>query len=133
MTEATFKAPSWRAQGRPAESRELADSRQLIREVIFSLHRQKSDILSRMGMPSQPVSLGQIYLEICSRIALLRDCRRWPYRVHEKRWWDRRVNEVSCKSYYVDGVPKVIAITAGYYAPNSQLFERKTVEDKINA
>ena len=128
MSEATFKAPSWRAQGRPAESQELLDSRQLIREVIFSLHRQKSDILSKMGMPSQPVSLGQIYLEICSRIALLRDCRRWPYRVHEKRWWDRRVNESACPSYYDDGMPKVVAATAGLYMPNEVLFAKKPLE-----
>lgn len=128
MSERTFKTLGWKAQGRPAESRELSDSRQLIREVIFSLHRQKSDILSKMGMPSQPVSLTQIYLEICSRIAMLRDCRRWPYPTHEKRWWDRRVNESACPSYYDDGVPKVVAVTAGLYAPNEVLFERKQLE-----
>ena len=128
MSERTFKAPGWMPQSKPAESQELADSRQLIREVIFSLHRQKSDILSKMGMPSQPVSLRQIYLEICSRIAMLRDCGCWSYPVHEKRWWDRRVNESACSKYYVDGLSKIVAVTAGLYAPSPKLFEKKPLE-----
>ena len=131
MSECTFKAPGWLPQGKPVEGPELADSRQLIREIIFSLHRQKSDILGKMGMPSQPVSLRQIYLEICSRIAMLRDCRRWPYRVHEKRWWDRRCNEEACAKYAINGAPKIIAVTAGYYAPSPTLFEKSLLEASV--
>ncbi len=128
LSERTCKSQGWRAQGRPAESQELVDCRRLIREVIFSLHHRKAEILGKMGMPAQPVSLKQIYLEICSRVALLRDCRRWPYAVHEKRWWDRRVNETACSKYYEDGVPRIQAVTAGLYAPNQVLFERKQLE-----
>ena len=123
MSERTFKAEGWMPQGKPKEGRELTESRQLIREVIFSLHRQKAEILAKMGMPAQPVSLSQIYLEICSRVAIKRSCHSWPYPMHEKRWWDRRVNEVSCKTYYPDGFPKVIAASAGLYMPNPVLFE----------
>jgi len=128
MSERTFKAEGWMPQGKPKEGRELTESRQLIREVIFSLHRQKTQILAKMSMPPQPVNLNQIYLEICSRIAIKHSCHSWPYPHHEKRWWDRRVNESACGTYAVDGVPKIIAASAGLYEPNKALFERKPLE-----
>jgi len=72
MAERTFKTAGWQAQARPAEGRELIESRQLIREVIFSLYREKAELLAKMGMPSQPIHLSQIFKEIESRIALRR-------------------------------------------------------------
>jgi hypothetical protein len=45
MAERTFKSVGWRPQGRPLEGPELVRSRELIRSVIFSLHRQKAEIL----------------------------------------------------------------------------------------
>lgn len=122
MSERTFKAAGWQPQARPKEGRELTESRQLIREVVFSLHRQKAEILAKMGMPPQPVSLAQIHLEVCSRIAIKRSCHSWPYPHHEKRWWDRRVNECACSKYADGGVPKILAASAGLYEPNKALF-----------
>lgn len=126
MSEATFKAVGWQPQGKPAEGKELDASRQLIREVIFSLYREKADILASMGFPSQPVRLSEIYKEIESRVQIKRNCRNWPFPLQEKRWWDRRVNECACPSYASDGVPKVISTSAGYYEPNKALFSPKT-------
>jgi hypothetical protein len=115
-------------QSKPVEGQELIASRQLIREVIFSLYRQKRDLLASMQMPAQPVSLSEIYLEICSRVQILRHCGRWSFPFHEKRWWDRRVNESACPTYYDDGVPKVVAATAGLYMPSPNLFAKKPLE-----
>ena len=128
MSERTFKAPGWMPQSKPVEGQELIASRQLIREVIFSLYRQKRDLLAGMQMPAQPVSLSEIYLEICSRVQILRHCGRWSFPFHEKRWWDRRVNESACSKYYVDGLSKIVAVTAGLYAPSPKLFEKKPLE-----
>jgi hypothetical protein len=127
MSERTFKAEGWKAQARPEESAELQASRQLIREVVFSLARRKQEIMAPLQMLAQPVSLGEIYLEVRSRVAILQSCKRWPYHVHGKRWWDRRVNEVATPRYYEDGVPKIVAITAGLYAPNQLLFAKLEV------
>ena len=128
MTERTFKTAGWHAQARPVEGRELIESRQLIREVIFSLYREKADLLAKMNMPSQPVHLSQIFLEIESRIELRRSCGCWPYPLHAKRWWDRRVNETACPTYYDDGVPKVVSTSAGLYMPNPHLFVKRALE-----
>jgi hypothetical protein len=122
MSECTWKASGWRAQGKPQDNRELEAYRGLIREVVFSVFREKKELLAQQGMPSQPVSLGEIYLEVRSRVAVRQRCGSWPYRVHGKRWLDRRVNECACPKYSEDGVPKVVAVTAGHYEPNPALF-----------
>ncbi len=125
MSERIAKLSGWIPQGRPQEGKELDASRQLIREVVFSIYLQKKAILERKQMPPQPVHLSEIYLEICSRIKIARSCCDWPYAEHEKRWWDRRVNETACVSYYNDRVAKIVSPAAGYYQPNPQLFEQK--------
>lgn len=132
MSECTLKAYGWKPQGRPVESRELEAYRQLIRESIFGIYHEKKEILAEQQMPPQPVSLSEVFLEVRSRIARRQSCGQWPFHVHGKRWLDRRVNETATSKYYVDGVPKIVAITAGYYAPNPQLFERQQLEEKIN-
>lgn len=126
--ERTFKCAGWQPQTRPIEGKELEDSRQLIRETVFALFFKKKKMLDEMQMPAQPVTLNEIYLEICSRVQINRSCRRWPYPHHEKRWWDRRVNEAACASYCSDGVPKVVAATAGRYMPNPELFEKPILQ-----
>lgn len=128
MSERTFKAKGWKPQGKPSESRELVAYRLLIREVVFSVYRSKKQLLAKMGMPAQPVKLKEIYLEVRSRLAQLRSCGSWPYRVHGKRWLDRRVNECACPKYSEDGVPRIVAVRAGLYEPNPVLFVKKPLE-----
>ena len=127
MSERTFKAKGWKPQGKPSESRELEAYRLLIREVVFGVYLRKKELLARMGMPAQPVKLSEIYLEVRSRIAQLRSCGQWPHHVHGKRWLDRRVNECACPKYAADGVPKIVAVSAGLYEPNRALFAKAEV------
>lgn len=122
MSECTWKASGWRAQGRPQDNRELEAYRQVIREAIFGIYHEKKEILAEKQMPPQPVSLGEIFLEVRSRVLRRQKCGQWPYHVHGKRWVDRRVNEVACPKYYAGGVPKVVAVSAGLYEPNHVLF-----------
>lgn len=131
MSECTSKLENWAPQGRPQEGPELDASRQLIREVIFSLYREKAEILKTKGMTAQPISLSQIYLQVCSKVAIRRNCRVWPYPHHEKRWWDRRTNEVACPKFYADGIAKIVSASAGYYEPNPQLFSKKPLEASL--
>lgn len=127
MSERTFKVAGWKPQAKPGESRELVAYRLLIREVVFGVYHNKKQILSQMGMPAQPVKLREIYLEVRSRIAQLRSCGQWPYHMHGKRWLDRRVNECACPKYSEDGVPKIVAVSAGLYEPNPQLFVKEAL------
>jgi hypothetical protein len=128
LSERTFKLAGWTPQGRPPEGRELDASRQLIREAIFSIYYRKKAIYAKRQMPPQPVHLSEIYLEVCSRVSIARHCGGWPFLHHEKRWWDRRVNECACSAYYVDGVAKVVSSSAGFYEPNPVLFIKKGAE-----
>ncbi len=127
-SEATFKCASWTPQGRPPENTEIKEYRQLIREAIFSIYRDKKERLAAKGMPAQPVSLLEIYLKIRARIVELKNTGDWPYKPHNKRYVDRRVNEVSTAKYYDDGIPKVVSVKAGLYWPNPALFEKKPME-----
>ena len=122
MSEQTLKLQSWRPQQRPVENGELAAYRQLIVEAVFGVYYRKRKLLAERQMPPQPVSLSEIYLEVRSRVAQLRSCGLWRYAMHGKRWLDRRVNEAACPRYAVDGVPKIVAVSAGLYAPNPALF-----------
>lgn len=123
MSEKTVKLKGWMPQAPPNKIGELEAYRQLIREVVFSLHLKKKEILKNMGMPPQPVSLREIYLEVKSRIAMLKSIKKWPHKEHGKRWIDRRVNEAACKKFYKDGIPKIVAATAGLYTVNPVLFK----------
>lgn len=127
MSERTVKLPGWGPQCRPAEDSEVQAYRQLIVEVVFGAYHAKRELLAKMQMPPQPVSLAEIYLALKNRVLQLRRVRMWPYRKHGKRWVDRRVNEAATPKYYADGMPKIVATTAGMYEPNPQLFKPKPV------
>lgn len=71
-----------------------------------------------MCMPAQPVTLEEIYREYQSRVAQLKQMRLWKHKTHSKRWLDRRVNECATPKFYDDRIPKLVAVTAGHYAPN---------------
>lgn len=124
MSERTCKLAGWVPQAKPSCDRELEAARQLIREAVFGLWHRKRELLAQRQMPAQPVSLSEIYLEVRSRVAVLRSVGQWPFPVHGKRWWDRRVNEAACARYAVDGVPRIVAVSAGLYAPNPCLFAK---------
>lgn len=122
MSEQTSKLAGWTPQGRPAEDDDMKFHRQMIVEIVFGLFFRKKEILAEMGMPSQPVSLLEIWREYRSRVTQLKAMKLWRCKEHGKRWLDRRVNECACPKYYENGVAKIVATTAGFYEPNPMLF-----------
>lgn len=93
MSEKTVKLSGWSRQERPEENDEIQFHRQLLIEIVYGLFYKKKKYLEKMGMPSQPVTLKEIWLEFCSRRQMLKSIKEWPWGWHEKRWVDRRVNE----------------------------------------
>jgi len=114
------KTAGWTAQDRPPEDDDIKFHRQLIIEIVFGLYHAKKKKLEAMGFPPQGISLLEIWYEFQSRRATAAATKldnhhsAWPWKWHEKRWLDRRVNEASSTAY---GESKLFSIKAGYYAP----------------
>lgn len=119
----TVKLAGWQPQPRPKEDGDMQFHRQFLTEIVFSLHHRKKEILAEMSMPPQPVSLIEIYREYLSRVETLKSIGQWHHRTHIKRWIDRRINEIASKEFTDNGVPKIVAVTAGKYTVNPILFE----------
>lgn len=117
-SEQTLKMPGWQPQGPPSEDSDVMFHRQLINQIVFGLHNRKKEILSKMGMPSQPVTLLEIWKEYESRYTQLKEMKLWKHKHHTKRWLDRRVNECATPKFYHNKIPKIVAVTAGKYEPN---------------
>ena len=122
MSGVTVKLAGWSPQIQPKENSEIKAYRQLIVNIVFGLWHRKKMILKTKQMPPQPISLGEIYLEVKSRIAILKSVKEWNFRTHGKRWIDRRVNETASPKFYKNRIPKIVAATAGKYQPNPELF-----------
>lgn len=132
MSERTLKLPGWKPQGRPKENEDMIFHRRFLTIIIFGLFNRKKEMLDKMGMPPQPISLREIYLEYESRREMYwsmkswifdgKTYHRWPFKWHQKRWIDRRVNEIATPKYAEDGKPKIVAATAGFYEPSPELF-----------
>lgn len=123
MSERTVKLGNWTPQSRPEENDEIKFHRQLLTEIVYGLYFKKKEHLAKMQMPPQPISLREIWLEFCSRRAMLDSIGEWKWHWHEKRFIDRRVNEISCPSYYPDGKVKVVSVKAGLYVPSPEIFK----------
>jgi hypothetical protein len=123
-SQKTLKAEGWSPQSPPAEDEDIWFHRQLLVEIIFGLYHSKKKWLEKMNMPAQPISLEEIWREFESRRSLIDHTKNsdgssfWTLKWHDKRWIDRRVNEVACPTFYTNGIPKIISISAGLYAPN---------------
>ena len=122
MSGATVKLFGWNPQRQPEENEEIKAYRQLIVNVVFGLWHRKKNILETKQMPPQPITLREIYLEVKSRIAILKSVKEWNHKYHSKRWIDRRVNEAASPKFYTNSIPKIVAATAGKYQPNPKLF-----------
>ena len=122
----TEKRDGWQPQPRPdPDTDDMLFHRQLIVEIVFGLWYRKKEILSKMGMPPQPISLLEIWKEYQSRRQTLASIKKWQFPWHTKRWLDRRVNECACKDFYPNKIPKIVAATAGMYQPNPILFQQR--------
>ena len=71
-------------------------------------------------MKHRPATLLNIFYRVGDQIAMLREICEWPFQgwSPSKRTTDRRVNEAADPRFYENGVPKIVAVTAGVYCPN---------------
>jgi len=118
LSEQTFKLKGWSPQGRPPEDEAIHAFRQLIIEVVDLYYHHN---LAR-NMPFA-ITLAEIYDGVRRRITALASTGKWPYGFRSKRWIDRRVNECACPTYWPDGVPPLVAVTAGHYISNPKKLE----------
>lgn len=120
----TLKGPEWHIfDGMPKDAKEVAAYMDVIRQVIFSKYAERKRSFNSKGMPAQPIYLKDIFEGVISRVNDLRSTDDFPYPLHDKRWVDRRVNDVACPKYYESSIPKIICATAGFYQPNPLMFD----------
>ena len=120
--EATVKLGNWRPHSKPPND-ECAALRELVVQAVFGCYYEKKQLLAEMGKPPQPVSLDEIYLRVQVKVDQKQRIGKWRYGWTSKRTVDRRVNEAATKKYAENGVPKIVAITSGFYRPNPALLE----------
>lgn len=119
MSEATVKISGWKPQGKPDNEDELSFYRKLVVEAVYGLSFAKKQAF---GMDCS-VSLEEIFTEVEHKLFYLEMCRALKYAKRGKRYVDRRVNESACAKFYGDGVPKIVAATAGFYVVNTKRLE----------
>jgi len=113
----TVKLDGWKPQSPPPEN-ECRATIQLINEIMMGYKQ----------MGKTEVLLFQIYLEYKVRVAKMKAMGTWTFPVRGKRTIDRMVNRAADKRWYPDGVPKLVAVTAGKYAINPKLFVEEGTE-----
>jgi len=121
----TVKLDGWQPNAKPPED-ECSALRDLIIQAVFGAYHEKKQLLAEQEKPSQPVSLDEIYLRVQVKVDQLMRVGKWRFMFPSKRTVDRRVNEASSLAFNENGVPKIVAVTAGFYTVNPALF----VEEK---
>jgi hypothetical protein len=109
---ATEKLDGWAPQPRPEEEK-CAAIRQLVKEAVFQLWEKNK----------KPAHLREIWRVVNHKIHEQRTLGLFPWKPPSKRTVDRRVNEAASEAFADDGVPKIVAVSAGYYQPNPEVFE----------
>lgn len=114
VSGATQKLSSWQPQDKPND--QLC---RLLRLMIVE------EVFARFARDKKPMALIGIFGRVQERVLELKKLGSWPreWRVPGKRTIDRRVNEAACPAFYEGGVPKIVAVTAGWYQPNPALFQ----------
>jgi hypothetical protein len=108
----TEKLDGWTPQPRPEEEK-CAAIRQLVKEAVFQAWQTQQ----------KPVHLQEIWRLVNHKIYEQKKRGQFPWKPPSKRTVDRRVNEAASKAFADDGVPKIVAVSAGYYQPNPEVFE----------
>ncbi|MDD5240064.1 MAG: hypothetical protein PHH61_06415 [Candidatus Nanoarchaeia archaeon] len=123
-TTQTQKLSTWQPQQIPMSEEECEQYRVLIRQSIFASWRNKS----------RASPLQEIYLDVVRRVRELIETGDWDLDFAQyprsKRTIDRRVNETASPKFYPHGVVMVVAVSAGVYMPNPQLFMFKQEPNK---
>ena len=107
----TAKLDSWEPQEKP-DRQMLKTLRQYVVEAVFAKYQKDQT----------PATLLNIFYRVNSKIKDEIATGRWEWKRPGKRTIDRRVNEAADPRFYLDGVPKIVAVTAGVYQPNPELF-----------
>lgn len=114
LSGSTEKLPCWRPQGIPLDDFERKALRALCIQAVFSTWYQEH----------RPTQLSEIYRFVKAKIREKLAAREWPFSEYRgKRTIDRRVNEAACGAFSENGVARIVAVTAGVYQPNPELFE----------
>ena len=114
---ATQKLSTWHPQGIPLDEFERKALRALCIQAVFSKWNNKR----------QPTDLREINAFVRDKIKEKQKLGEWPFTSYRgKRTIDRRVNEAACGAFSEDGIARIVAVTAGIYQPNPQLFEGLT-------
>lgn len=89
---------------------ERAVYRQLAVEAVYAIWNREH----------RPTHLSEIYPIVRQKIKELIATGKWQYKAfRSKRSVDRRVNEAASEKF---GFPRIVAVTAGIYQPNMELF-----------
>ena len=107
----TQKLDSWKPQPPPPKD-ECQATIQLINEIMMSYKARGHE----------QVMLLQIYLEYKKRVAEKKTLGTWTYPVRGKRTIDRMVNRAADSRWYEGEKPNLVAVTAGVYMVNHELF-----------
>lgn len=114
---ATQKLSTWHPQGIPLDEFERKALRALCIQAVFS----------KWNNERQPTDLREINAFVRDKIKEKQKLGEWPFTSYRgKRTIDRRVNEAACGAFSEDGIARIVAVTAGIYQPNPQLFEGLT-------
>lgn len=94
--------------------------RRLVIKVVFAYWNEHGQ-----PIPLSPNKVCSIYIaqQVQTKIRQLREIGQWKkdWGFIGKRTIDRRVNEAADPRFYANGVPKIVAVTAGVYQPNPEL------------
>lgn len=117
----TQKLAGWEPQEKPDE--ELCKRlRQYILEVVFAVWSEH-----KKPVAMSPQKPGHFFIArgVQKKIRAAQEKGEWPQEWGHvgKRTIDRRVNEAADPRFYKDGIPKIVAVTAGVYQPNPALFK----------
>lgn len=111
----TVKLPTYQRQLIPVSEAEGEELRRIVVRAVFS-------VWNREGRPTDLREIYRFY-----QLHAPEDKPLWS-----KRTIDRRVNEAASPLYAENGVPKIVAVTAGIYQVNPRLFlnEEKPPESR---
>jgi len=116
--QGTLKLEGWKPiRPSEADTERFAAIRELVVKAVFA----------KWNKDKEPATLLSIFFKVQDDIKELLTTvqrNRWKkeWRIPGKRTIDRRVNEAADPRFYEDGVPKIVAVSAGVYQPNPTLF-----------
>jgi len=117
----TLKLSGWKPV-RPSEKdiERFNVIRQLVVKAVFA----------KWNKDKEPATLLSIFFKVQDNIKELITTAQWnrwkkEWGIPGKRTIDRRVNEAADPRFYEDGVPKIVAVSAGVYQPNPALFVKE--------